>query len=92
MASISLFASSSTESYAISATQKTSQQDTQNAVEAEDSVKLSDAAQAKALYHEGQSVTAIAASLGTTAKQVNDYLGIALEEELAQALQATLKA
>jgi hypothetical protein len=58
----------------------------------EDTVKLSTAAQAKLLYKQGQSVSAIASSLGTTAKEVDDYLGITLEETLAKTLSATLSA
>jgi len=58
----------------------------------QDTVKLSPKAQAKSLYHQGESVATIASSLGTTSKQIDDYLGITLQKELQQTLQATEKA
>jgi len=57
----------------------------------EDTVKLSETAQAKMLYKQGQSVSIIASTLGTTAKEINNDLGITLEKEIAQTLQSTLK-
>jgi len=58
----------------------------------EDTLKLSAPAQAKMLQQQGQSVNMIAATLGTNAKTINDYLGITLEQTLEKTLQATLKA
>ncbi|MDR3775349.1 MAG: hypothetical protein P4K97_00515 [Terracidiphilus sp.] len=55
----------------------------------EDSVKISAAAQAKLLHQQGQSVTVIAAALGTTTKAVDGYLGITLTQALEKTLQAT---
>ncbi len=65
---------------------------TAQATEQQDTVKLSAAAQAKALYHQGETVNAIASALGTTTKQIDDYLNITLQKELQQTLQSTLKA
>lgn len=42
----------------------------------EDTVKLSDSAQAEAMYQSGQSVSSIASSLGTTVDTVDSYLDI----------------
>lgn len=93
MASISLFTSSTVQPSTISTSRQASQQAAaQRAADAAETVKLSAAAQAKALYHQGRSVTAIAAALGTTAKEVDNYLGITLEEALSQTLESTLKA
>jgi DNA-binding NarL/FixJ family response regulator len=58
----------------------------------EDSVKLSSEALAKSLYKQGQSVSAIAASLGTDTKTVDNYLGLTLEKEIEKTLEATLSA
>ena len=55
----------------------------------EDTVKLSAQAQAKLLHSEGQSVSTIAASLGTDAKTVDNYLGVTLTKELTKELEAT---
>jgi hypothetical protein len=54
-----------------------------------DTVKLSVAAQAKLLHSQGQSVSNIANSLGTTTKEIDSDLGITLEKELEQEIQAT---
>lgn len=54
-----------------------------------DTVKLSEAAQAKLLYSQGQGVSTIAKTLGTTTKEVNNDLGITLEKELEQTLEKT---
>ena len=54
-----------------------------------DTVKLSEAAQAKLLHSQGQTVSNIANSLGTTAKEIDSDLGITLEKELEQAIQQT---
>jgi hypothetical protein len=54
-----------------------------------DTVKLSTTAQAKLLHAEGQSVNTIAASLGTSAKAINDILGITLEKAIEKTLQET---
>jgi DNA-binding CsgD family transcriptional regulator len=58
----------------------------------EDSVKLSTEAQAKSLYKQGQSVSTIAASLGTDTKTVNNLLGITLQKAIEKTLETTLKA
>jgi hypothetical protein len=42
----------------------------------EDTVKLSDAAQAETMHQAGQSISAIASSLGTNVSTVDSYLGI----------------
>jgi hypothetical protein len=54
-----------------------------------DTVKLSVAAQAKLLHSQGQSVSNIANSLGTTTKEIDSDLGITIEKELEQAIQQT---
>jgi hypothetical protein len=54
-----------------------------------DTVKLSVAAQAKLLHSQGQSVSNIASSLGTTTKEIDSDLGITIEKELEQAIQQT---
>ena len=54
-----------------------------------DTVKISVAGQAKLLHSQGQSVSNIASSLGTTTKEINSDLGITLEKELEQAIQET---
>ena len=58
----------------------------------EDSVKLSAEAEAKSMYKQGQSVSNIAASLGTDSKTINNYLGLTLEKEIEKTLEATLSA
>jgi hypothetical protein len=65
---------------------------TTGAASQQDSVKLSTAGQAKLLHQEGQSVSAIASSLGTDTKAINNYLGITLDKALEQAIEATLSA
>jgi DNA-binding NarL/FixJ family response regulator len=62
---------------------------TQTASEQQDSVKLSAKAQAKLLHQEGQSVSAIAASLGISVKTVDSYLGITLTSTIEDTLQET---
>lgn len=58
----------------------------------EDSVRLSEAAQAKLLYTQGQSVATIASSLGTTSKAIDNDLGITLEKAIEKTLEETLSA
>lgn len=72
----------------------TTTDNTQNTTQTvpQDTVKLSTQAQALLLYHQGQSVNSIAAALGATTKQVDDYLGITLQQELQQTLQSTQQA
>ena len=54
-----------------------------------DTVKLSVAAQAKLLHSQGQSVSNIASTLGTTTKEIDSDLGITIQKELEQAIQQT---
>ncbi len=61
----------------------------QAATSQEDTVKLSAAAQAKLLHQQGQSISTIASSLGTTTKAVDSYLGITVEQAIEQTLQST---
>lgn len=68
-------------------TQTTTTQTT--AAQEQDDVKLSAAAQAKLLHQQGQSVQVIASSLGATVKQVDDYLGITLQEQLQKTIEET---
>jgi uncharacterized FlaG/YvyC family protein len=100
MGTVSLFSSDSLLNSTLNSTQ-TAQQAEQAAQQAQqsaqaaaeqDQVKLSAAAQAKLLYKQGESVGTIAQALGTTTKAIDDYLGITLEKELEQTLQATLSA
>lgn len=56
----------------------------------EDKVELSDAAQAKLLEHQGQSVAQIASSLALTTKTVDDYLGLTETSDL-QSLAALVQ-
>jgi len=65
------------------------EQPTKTTASTKDTVEISAAAQAKLLHQQGQSVTVIAATLGTTAKTVDEYLGITLTQELEKTLQAT---
>jgi hypothetical protein len=58
----------------------------------EDSVRLSEAAQAKLLYTQGQSVATIASSLGTTSTAFDNDLGITLEKAIEKTLEETLSA
>lgn len=90
MTSITGLTSSATELFSTSGASKTAAQ-TSTQAEPQDTVKLSAAAQARLLHQQGQSVTVIASALGATAKQVDDYLGITLQQELEQTLQSTLK-
>ena len=57
----------------------------------EDTVKLSEAAQAKQMHSSGQSVSAIATALGTSVSTVDSYLGIT-DTALLQAAMASAKA
>lgn len=54
-----------------------------------DTVKLSEAAHAKLLHSQGQSVGNIANALGTTTKEIDSDLGITLENDLEKAIQET---
>lgn len=101
MASISLFNSDSlwgtTQSTsAIPAANTSGQSETASTTATSDSqsdtVKLSEAAQAKLLHAQGQSVSNIASSLGTTTKEINSDLGITLEKELEKAVEETVSA
>ena len=100
MGTVSLFSSDSYSSSSVYSTDSTQQsqqsaqqtQQTTQATSDEDSVKLSAAAQAKMMYKQGQSVSSIAHSMGTTTKAVDDYLGITLQKELEKTLQETEKA
>lgn len=58
----------------------------------DDSVKLSETAQAKLLHQQGQSVSAIAASLGTSTKAIDEDLGITLSEAMQKTLEETTTA
>ena len=99
MGSVSLFSSDSYSSLSLNSTDSTqqSQQSAQQAQQVtqtssdEDSVKLSAAAQAKMMYKQGQSVSTIAHSMGTTTKAIDDILGITLEKALEKTLQETEK-
>jgi hypothetical protein len=92
MGTVSLFGSSnSLYDSSLHGTQAT-QQAQQAATEQQDSVKLSETAQAKLLYKQGDGVSTIASALGTTTKEIDNDLGLTLEKELEQTLQATLSA
>jgi hypothetical protein len=52
-------------------------------------VRLSETARAKLLHSQGEAVQAIASSLGTTSKEIDNDLGITLDEELQKVLQET---
>jgi hypothetical protein len=54
-----------------------------------DTVTLSEAGKAKLLHSQGQGVSNIANSLGTTTKEIDSDLGITLEKELEKTLQET---
>lgn len=95
MASISLFGTSgllsNTQSLDSTLPAGTTSQAASTPAPAEDdSVKLSETAQAKLLYTQGQSVSAIAQTLATTTKEIDSDLGITLQNEIEQTLQATL--
>lgn len=101
MSTIALFSSNSLYASALNIAQSSNAQTTGNQQTvsnqqatgtSQDTVKLSAEAEAKLLYHQGQNVNTIAASLGTTSKTVDDYLGLTLEKEIEQTLQSTLKA
>jgi hypothetical protein len=51
----------------------------------EDTVKISQAAQAKLLHKQGESVSTIASSLGTDVSSIDGYLGIKATTQVAQA-------
>jgi hypothetical protein len=85
-----LQAAASTTSSSSSAQQ--TKTNTQAAQSQDDTVKLSETAQAKLLHQQGQSVSAIASTLGTTTKAINEDLGITLEETIAKTLQETVSA
>lgn len=70
-------------------TQPTSTASSSSSAQDDDTVKLSETAQAKLMHQQGQSVSAIAASLGTTTKQIDQDLSITLDEELQKTLEAT---
>jgi hypothetical protein len=100
MSSISLFGSmnntqstmlTNTSAQISSQATSTTSSTTPAASSQEDTVQLSETAQAKMLYDQGQSVSIIASTLGTTAKEINTDLGITLEKEIAQTLESTLK-
>ena len=99
MGSISLFSSSTgvygttsqdatTDQTQTNASNKT--QDTQS--QQDDTVKLSSAALAKQLYHQGETVKTIASELGTTTKDVDSYLNITEEKALEEAIQSSVSA
>lgn len=58
----------------------------------DDTVKLSETAQAQLLYKQGLSVSTIASTLGTSSTEIDTDLGITLDEEIQKALQSTMKA
>jgi hypothetical protein len=98
MASISLFGSNSLlgtmqGTSSIPAANTSSQPKTSSTAATDnsqsDTVKLSVAAQAKLLHSQGQSISNIANSLGTTTKEIDSDLGITLQKELEQAIQET---
>lgn len=55
----------------------------------DDTVKLSETAQAKLMHQQGQSVSAIASALGTSTKQIDSDLNITLDEALQKTLEET---
>jgi hypothetical protein len=95
MSAISLFTSTAssfnTLSSSSAAQQQTQQAETQ-ASEQQDTVKLSQAAQAKLLYKQGQSVSAIASALGTTSSAIDEDLGITLEKAIEKAIASSVQA
>jgi len=54
-----------------------------------DTVTLSEAAQARLMRAQGKSVSSIASSLGTSTKEIDNDLGITVEEALEKAIQQT---
>jgi hypothetical protein len=54
-----------------------------------DTVTLSEAAQARLMRAQGKSVSNIASSLGTSTKEIDNDLGITVEEALEKAIQQT---
>lgn len=95
MGTVSLFSSdalSNSSLYSTQTTQQTTQTITPAASTADagqETVRLSEAAQAKLLYQQGESVSTIASSLGTTTKEINSDLGLEVEQELEKTLQET---
>jgi len=98
MGTVSLFNSDTLSNSSLYSTQttQTTQQTVQTANStastanaSQDTVKLSETAQAKLLYDQGKSVSLIASSLGTTTKEINNDLGIAAEQAMEKALQET---
>jgi hypothetical protein len=90
MASISLlYSTDSLYNTTQTSTTSTAQKTEADTTSQEDSVKLSEAAQAKLLYKQGQSVSAIASLLGTTAKAIDDDLGLTLEKTIEKTLEET---
>jgi hypothetical protein len=97
MGSISLFNTvdnlyNTTQTTTDNTAQKTAATQPEATTSQDDSVKLSTAAQAKSLYKQGQSVSTIAASLGTDTKTVNSLLGISLQKAIEKTLETTLSA
>jgi uncharacterized FlaG/YvyC family protein len=92
MGSVTLFSSSNIWP-STSSTQTTVQAQatttTNNSTAQSDSVRLSETARAKLLHSQGEAVQAIASSLGTTSKEIDNDLGITLDEELQKVLQET---
>jgi predicted transcriptional regulator len=90
MGTVSFFSSdgvSNSTLYSTLVTQQTAQ--AAQATAEQDQVKLSAAAQAQMLYKQGESVNAIAQVLGTTAKTIDEYLGITEEKALQQIIAET---
>ena len=89
MSSISLFTNSTTATNEEKVANQAVQKVNDPAADAsQDTVDLSEQAQAKLLYQQGQSVAEIAAQMGTSTTAVNGYLGLLLQQELQQALKS----
>lgn len=89
MSSISLFTNSTTAANEETAASQAVQKVNDPAADAsQDTVDLSEQAQAKLLYQQGQSVAEIAAQMGTNTTTINGYLGLMLQAELQQALRS----
>jgi len=96
MSSIAIFDTTNSTSSLYNTTQATSVDTTQQTTATtsdtktseEDTVKLSAAAQAKAMHQSGQSIASIASALGTDTKTVDSYLGITVTEAIEQTLKA----
>lgn len=91
MGSLSLITNSSTSYDTLfnsSSTQQPTQQTTTQAAAQQDTVKLSDKAQAQLLHQQGESVSAIASSLGVTKDTVDSYLNITVDAELEKTIEA----